>query len=449
MSSTTRKMTEGNPAKLILTFAIPLMVGNMLQQAYIMSDTLIVSRHLGVTALAALGASEWLSYMMISIVQAIAQGFGIKLAQDFGARDLDSLSRTMGRSIVLSIGLTIGLTVLSLATMRPLLSWMHTSEVLLPYTSSYLGILYTGLPAVMLLNFGSSVLRSFGNSKTPLYSIVISASLNIALDLLFVRVFQWGVQGAAIATVIAQLCAGVFCILALRQVDVLSLSRQAFAKIAALDQELMRLSWPLMAQNLVISLGGLVVQAKVNTYDLSFVAGYSATNKIYGMLEMAAIAYGYAVITYIGQNYGAKNVKRMKEGIYASLVISLLTSVAIGAAMVLFGRSILSAFLVGESAEVLQTLEIAYRYLCIMAYPLPVLYILYVTRSTLQGIGNTFVPMLSGAAECATRILLALVGAIWLGSDGALVAEPAAWFAAMVLLSWSTVREMHRLSHEF
>lgn len=445
MREMTNRMTEGSPTRLIIHFALPLMLGNMLQQVYIMTDTLIVSRVLGINALAAVGATDWLSYMMISIVQAVSQGFAIMLAQDFGADDHEHLHKTLAHSIRLALLLTVVITAVALVIMNPLLQLMHTKSELMPMASGYLGVIYAGLPAVMLLNFGSSVLRAFGNSKTPLYAVAISACLNVVLDLLFVAVFDFGVEGAAVATVMAQCIAGLFCLYAISKIEWIAVKKEHFGKEKGLDWKLFSLSWPMMIQNMIIALGGLVVQSQVNQYDISFISGYTATNKIYGLLEMAAIAYGFAMVTYIGQNYGAHLVDRIKKGIKDACIVAVITSAIIAVCMLLFGRFITGMFLTGNGADVVEAGNVAYKFLVIMSLPLPVLYILYIARSSLQGFGDTVNPMVSGIAECVTRILIALFAVNILGSTAMLIAEPAAWFAAMILLIGALIKRIRDL----
>ena len=446
MRETTMKMTEGSPSKLMMRFALPLMLGNMLQQVYIMTDTLIVSRTLGIDALAALGAADWLCYMMISVIQAVSQGFAIMLSQDFGADDRDHLHHALAHVITLSVIMTAVITTGALLLMKPLLHIMHTPMELMPTTSAYLRVIYIGLPAVMLLNFGSSVLRAFGNSKTPLYSVAISACLNVVLDLLFVKVFGFGVQGAAWATVIAQFCAGLFCIFAISKIEWLELKKDHFSKVPGMDKKLLALSGPMMMQNMVISLGGLVVQSQVNRCDLSFISGYTAASKLYGLLEMASVAYGFAIMTYIGQNYGAGLYDRMKKGIKDACIIAVITGGLIGLGMLVFGRTVTGMFLTGSGREVAAAGDTAYLFLQIMAIPLPVLYILYIVRSALQGLGDTFMPMMSGIAECAARILISIFSVYLIGETAMLVAEPAAWIAAVIILVSSLYKRMKKLS---
>ena len=226
----------------------------------------------------------------------------------------------------------------------------------------------------------------------------------MSLDILFVAGFGWGVAGAAIATVIAQSFSAVYCFLILRRIDIVHLTRADFMPASGMNARLMKLGIPVVFQNIIIGVGGLVVQYVINGYGFLFVAGFTATNKLYGLLEMAAISYGYAIVTYVGQNLGAGKIDRIRKGVRSSMLLSLLTSLIISAAMFLFGKNILSLFISGEPQQTQQVLAIAFKYLSIMAAMLWVLYFLYVYRSALQGLGDTLMPMVSGMAEFVMRI---------------------------------------------
>ena len=277
-------------------------------------------------------------------------------------------------------------------------------------------------------------LRAIGNSKAPLTAMLIASLINIVLDLLFVAVFGWGIAGAAIATIIAQLFSAIYCFAILKQIKLVQLAKSDFEHEAKLDLNLLQLGIPVVFQNIIIGVGGLVVQYVINGYGFLFVAGFTATNKLYGLLEMAAISYGYAIVTYVGQNLGAKQFDRIKSGVRVSLLISLATSIVISVAMFLFGKPILSLFLSGEQQQIEAVLEIAFHYLSIMAAMLWVLYFLYVYRSALQGLGDTLLPMLSGFAEFLMRIGAALILPIFIGQNGIFFAEIAAWSGAALLL---------------
>lgn len=264
--------------------------------------------------------------------------------------------------------------------------------------------------------------------------MLIASLINIVLDLLFVAVFGWGIAGAAIATIIAQLFSAIYCFAILKQIKLVQLAKSDFEHEAKLDLNLLKLGIPVVFQNIIIGVGGLVVQYVINGYGFLFVAGFTATNKLYGLLEMAAISYGYAIVTYVGQNLGAKQFDRIKSGVRVSLLISLATSIVISVAMFLFGKPILSLFLSGEQHQIEAVLEIAFHYLSIMAAMLWVLYFLYVYRSALQGLGDTLLPMLSGFAEFLMRIGAALILPIFIGQNGIFFAEIAAWSGAALLL---------------
>ena len=314
------------------------------------------------------------------------------------------------------------------------LTGLHTPQNIIGMALLYLRIIFCGIPFTTAYNMFACELRAIGNSKAPLTAMLIASLINIVLDLLFVAVFGWGIAGAAIATIIAQLFSAIYCFAILKQIKLVQLAKSDFEHEAKLDLNLLQLGIPVVFQNIIIGVGGLVVQYVINGYGFLFVAGFTATNKLYGLLEMAAISYGYAIVTYVGQNLGAKQFDRIKSGVRVSLLISLATSIVISVAMFLFGKPILSLFLSGEQQQIEAVLEIAFHYLSIMAAMLWVLYFLYVYRSALQGLGDTLLPMLSGFAEFLMRIGAALILPIFIGQNGIFFAEIAAWSGAALLL---------------
>ncbi len=434
MQAKTRDMTTGNPLWLILSFALPLMAGNMCQQLYTMTDTAIVGKFIGIDALAALGASDWLNWLVLGIVSGFAQGFSLLVAQRFGAGDYDGVRSAVGASAVLAAVMALALTALGLAFARPALIAMDTPENILNDSYVYLSILYGGIPIIMTYNLLSSVLRALGNGRAPLYAMLVASATNIALDLLFILAFHWGVAGAAIATVIGQMVSCVYCLLVMRKMPVLRLKRADFHVDWTLGKRLLRLGVPMALQNMVIGVGGIILQRVINGFGIVLVAGFVATNKLYGLIELAAVSYGYAVSTYVGQNHGARKNDRIKKGMRASVSASVLTAVGIGALMLIFGRNILSLFIDGAAENAAQVMDVAFRYLSIMSVCLPILYLLHNYRSVLQGMGDTFVPMLSGVAELAMRVSCALILPMFIGIDGIFVAEVAAWTGAALLL---------------
>lgn len=434
MSNRTQDMTVGRPFSLILSFAMPLMLGNVFQQFYTVVDTAVVGKALGVGALAALGAADWLNWLMLSVVQGLTQGFGILMAQAFGAQQTDVLRRSVGASGILAAISAVVLLGVGQLVIGPVLQLLQTPRDILPGSTLYLRVMFGGIPIVMAYNLFACILRSLGDGKTPLQAMIVASLVNIGLDLLFVLVFRWGIPGAAVATLIAQLCAAVFCLLQLRKLTVLRLQREDFQPELPFLWRLLKLGSPMAMQNAIISVGGMIVQAVVNGFGVVFIAGITATNKLYGILEIAAISYGYAMITYTGQNLGAGKLQRIRSGTRAALGISMVTSGIIAAIMIGFGKWIVGSFISGTPGEVAEATKIAYDYLTLMSLCLPVLYVLHVFRSCLQGVGNTVLPMVSGIAEFVMRTGAALLLPMLLEATGIYYAEVLAWLGADLIL---------------
>ncbi len=436
-----KNMTTGSPLRILFAFALPLMAGNVFQQLYTLVDSMVVGRVLGLHALAAIGNGEWLNWLVLSMVQGFAQGFSIRLAQDFGANDIKRLKKTFVTSFGLSILCAAGILCFAFAALRPILRLLHTPEEIFPITVTYLSVIFAGVPIVMAYNFLASVLRALGDSRTPLRAMIVSSLCNIALDLLFVAVFHWGVAGAAAATLIGQGISAAICGLSLGKIEVIRTQKSERHFERTIAAELLKLAMPFAFQNLIISVGGLVVQFVINGYGVLYIAGFTATNKLYGILEIAAISYGYALTTYVGQNYGAAQIRRIHKGVHTGVLMGIVTAAFISAAMFLFGRQIVGAFIAGDPKDAAATVGIAYHYLCIMAAFLPILYLLHIYRSSLQGLGDTVLPMVSGGAELVMRILTILFLPGLIGEEGLFWAEVLAWAGAdAVLLSGYYIR---------
>ena len=311
---------------------------------------------------------------------------------------------------------------------------LKTPDQITPLACAYLRVIFWGIPIMMVYNMASSILRALGDSRTPLYAMIAASAVNIALDLLFVLVFNWGVQGAAAATVLAQALASAYCIAAIRKISLLKLDPSDFKPEKQFAQRLLILASPMAFQNGIIAVGGRVVQSVVNGFGVAFIAGFTATNKRYGLLEVAAPSYGYAMVTFTGQNMGAGDRQRVSAGLRAGLLIGMLTSLLITVVMLFSGRNILSWFISSGEAAGGEALEIAFRYLKIMSICLPVLYVLHIVRSTIQGMGNTVIPMLSGISELVMRTGAALLLPAIFGHNGILFAEITAWAGADIIL---------------
>lgn len=434
MTAKVKDMTTGNPLPLIISFALPLMAGNIFQQLYTVVDTIIVGKALGVDALAALGATDWLYWMLLGMIQGITQGFGILMAREFGAKQWESLRSVVGSSVSLSALSALLFLVFGQAIAKPVLTMLNTPSEIMEGSLLYLRIMFLGIPVVMAYNLLATILRSLGDGQTPLYAMIVAALSNITLDLLFVLVFHWGIAGAAIATVIAQGISSVYCLLKIQKIDFMTLRRCHLTLKPAMMGRLLSLGSPMAAQNAIIAVGGMIIQGVVNGYGVAFIGGFTAANKLYGVLEIAATSYGYAMITYVGQNLGAGNISRIKSGMRWAVAVALATSGLIAAIMLLFGQHIVGAFISGTPEEVAAATKVGFTYLSIMSICLPVLYILHVTRSAVQGMGNTVLPMVSGVAEFVMRSTGVLILPAIMGENGIFVAEVLSWFGADLIL---------------
>ena len=445
-----KNMTEGNPIKLILSVALPLMVGNIFQQLYTVVDAQVVGTVEGVSALAALGASDWFYWMFLGLVQGLAQGFTIPMAQAFGAKDYGALRKNVGNSIVLAVLNSAVITLIAVLSIPAVLNLLGTPVEIRPMSEKYLLVLFLAFPIVMAYNLMAGILRSLGDGKSPLYAMVVASIVNIGLDLLFVAGFRWGVIGAAAATAIAQACSSLFCLWRLSRIGFIRPEKADLHLDGAIGRRLMLLGLPIAAQNGVIGLGGMIVQTIVNKLGVTFIAGYTATNKLYGVLEIAAISYGYATSTYAGQNLGAGKIKRIWSGVHASALTGVITAGVIAAFMFLFGKAITGSFISGTPEEVAEAGKIAWEYLALMSACLPILYVLHIYRSALQGMGNTVTPMASGIAEFVMRTGAALLLPALIGYWGVFWAEVLAWIGADLILvsSYYLIFKRIRAQHE-
>ena len=429
-----KDMTSGNPVKLILVFALPILMGNLLQQLYSLVDSLIIGQLLGVTALTAVSASGWLDWAVLSVPMGLAQGYSIHAAQCYGGKRLDELKKTVAQSYLISVAVTVVLEILSQLLLYPVLMWMNSPEETIHLTEHYLRIIYAGLPVVMCLNVFSGFLHALGNSRTPLLALACSTAVNIVLDWWFVGSLGLGTNGGAYATVIAQAVSAAVCLSAVLKIPELRPRRKDYRPDRTVITKLIKLGFPIAFQNLIISLGGLVLQGVVNAFGFVFMAGYNAASRLQGLVEIAGASLGNAAGTFTGQNIGAGKKERVRQGLRRSAQISFFLALSVGMVMVFFGKPILSLFIRDQADLAGRVLSIGYDFLRVMAAGLPMLYLLFVYRSTLQGLGDTVIPMASGFVELALRVGTSLLLPVLLGYWGVYIAEIAAWIGAGIFL---------------
>ena len=439
-------MTQGRPAKLLLSFALPLMPGNLFQQMYTVVDTAIVGRGVGLDALAALGTIDWLNWMFLGIATGFTQGFSVRISQKYGEGDRDGLCHVIGQSAFLSAATAVFVAVTMQFILPFFLDCLRIPDEIMGMAEMYMRIMLGGFPLVMFYNFGASVLRAVGDSKTPLKAMIIASITNIVLDCVAVFGLGWGIAGAAAATVFSQSVSGTICFIKIRQTEVLRFGRKDMKVNPFTCKLLGGLGAPIAAKNTIVSIGGMAIQTIVNGFGMSFIAGFTAANKLYGLFEIAALSYSFAVATYVGQNYGAEKYNRIKDGMKAATLLSIATSLVITALLILFGRPMTMLFISADSAAMMKAAgDTAYLYLVYMAVFLPILYLLYVYQAALNGTGNTMVSVVSGMIQLVLRVGIALIVGMTGYANGIFIAEVAAWCGGAGYMIIKYYRSVHRV----
>lgn len=438
-------MTSGNPVKLILFFAFPLILANLGQQFYMIADAIIVGQGIGVDALAAVGATDWSNWLSLWIIMALTQGFAIPVSHYFGRGDTEKLRQSVAAAIKLCLFTGIILTAVFMFAAKPLLTLLQTPENIFGGASEYLLTMYGGIIIVVAYNMSASILRALGDGKTPLIAIAVAAATNIGLDLLFVLIFKWGIFGAAIATVTAQFTAFLYCLFTLKKPEMMKLRKGDWIFRKEMIKDELRLGIPLALQNVFIAVGGMILQSAINKQGFIFIAGLTATNKIYGLLESSAISLGYSASTFVAQNYGAGSYSRIRKGIKNAFAIAVTLALAITVIVIIAGNPLISLFIDKSSPAAPETLSIASHYLFIMSLFLIPLYILDIIKNILQGLGNAIAPFISGVMEFLARVTVAYILSPVFGKEMLFIAEPSAWICAVTAMIILFIRRLRTL----
>jgi len=442
--SNIKDMTEGKPLSLMIKFSVPLLISNALQLLFVVADTAIIGRMLGVNAFASIGATGGPHWMVLSMVIGLNQGMSTLMAQRFGAKDTQGLHRAFVTATYLAAAFAVTLGIAAVVICRPLMELLRTPDALIDGSVIYLRWLWAGMPLVFGYNLLAMTLFALGDSKTPLRAMIVATVVNIAFDLILI--IPLGIAGVAIASLIAQATAMAFCIRALIKAGVFRGCGYRFDKESTWP--LLRLALPLGFRNSVIEVGGLIVQRYVNEYGTEFVAGVAAAKRMYSLLMIAGGAIEASITTFIAQNFGAKQFKRVKQGIKDGLKLAFASVVVIMAITLPLGRQILGLLIGGDPEQVNAVLDVGVRQLNLLTIGLPFLYLLFLYRAALQGLGNTFIPMMSGFVELGLRIVSVVVLTRILGDWGVLLSDPIAWPFAMILLIISFILVFRRVQKE-
>lgn len=428
----TKDMTKGSPFKLILGFAFPMLLGMLFQQFYNLVDTMIVGKTLGVSALAGVGATSSINFMIIGFCMGVCNGFAIPVAQQFGAGKYSELRKYVFNGYVCSAVFAVVMTVLSVVFCAPILRLLNTPEDIFAHAYNYIVIIFAGIPTVFLYNMVSGIIRSLGDSKTPVYFLVLSSVVNIALDFILIMYVKMGVAGAGVATVVSQLISGVGCTIYMyKKFDLLKATKQENVIKKRYVVNLCYIGVPMGLQYSITAIGSTILQAAVNGLGSSYVAAMTAGSKMFNFTCCPFDALGSTMATYGGQNVGAGKIDRLGKGIRAAMIIGAVYSIV--ALVVLFFTTDYIALLFVDAAEV-EIIRLTRRFIIASALFYIPLTGVNVYRFCIQGMGYSVFAILAGVFEMLARTLVAIFLIPVMGFDGACFANPAAWIAADLFL---------------
>lgn len=435
-----KDLTKGAPLKLLLLFSIPLLIGNIFQQLYNLADIVIVGRTLGVDALAAVGAVSPVFFLIMFAIVGLNNGFAVITGQQFGAQNENGVRRSVVISLILSTVITIVFSIICGILMKPILFMMNVPQEIFSDAYWYIQICVIGLFTVNFYNLAASIVRALGDSKTPLYFLILASILNVFLALLFILKFNMGVPGSAIAVVLSQGFSVVLCflyvkkrfpILHLKKSD-WSFPKEYHKQDYDFIMEHLKVGFPMAMQFSVLGIGILIIQSVCNTFGSNVIAAMTAALRIEQIATMPMISFGVALSVFVAQNYGAKDLNRVRYGVVKSSLINLILSIAMALIMRHWGSDIVGIFIGNEKTEVI---KIAHEYLWISTLFYFFLGQIFIFRNALQGMGKPLIPLTSSFAELIIRSFAAVYLAVKFGYYGIFYSGPIAWITASLVLS--------------
>lgn len=425
-------MTRGNPLKLILSFSVPMLIGNIFQQVYNFVDAAVVGRFVGAESLAAVGSTGTIISVMICLMMGLTNGAGIIISQCFGSRNFDEMRRTVTGLIYIVTILSLITSLAGIIFARPILILLNTPDGVIDEAVQYVTVIFSFTIGTAMYNASGAILRNLGDSRTPLYALILSSLMNVALDLLFVLVFKVGVTGAAAATVISQLLSAVFCIVHIvRYREQLNLDGITFKTTRLSIKRIFKTGVPAALESCLIALGTMSVQRLVNSFGAMTMAAYTAAVKIDSIAIAPIISIGTALSVFAGQNMGAGNIDRIKKGLYQTLASLICICAVIAVIIVIFRHQLLGLFL--DKNEAAEAIIIGSRYLTIVCIAYIVAAVMRSYLNLLRGAGDVNTSAVSGLTELTGRIVFAYILVNYLGSTGIWIATPLAWMAGALV----------------
>ena len=442
-----REMTHGKPLSLILSFCLPMLLGNLFQQLYSMVDTIIVGKFIDVDSLAAVGSTGSVSFLIIGFTTGVTSGSCILPAQQFGAGNYSEMRKLIANAVYLCTITTVVVTTLAVSLCYPLLQLMQTPSDIIDLAYNYIVVIFGGICVTMMYNLMAGILRAMGDSRTPLYFLILASLINIGLDLLFIIVFNSGVAGAGWATVISQGISGILCIIYMRKnYPVLQFEKGELNFSGGKILSVARISVPMGLQFSITAIGSILLQSAVNSLGKVYVAAVTAAGKMQNMVVAPMETLGITMATYAGQNLGAGKIPRITQGMHRAFAVGLIYSVIAAAAVWMLSAPLCLLFVDAEETEVISQ---AVYFIGINAFFYPVLALLFVTRNMLQGVGFSFLPMMAGACELVARAVVSIGLVPMMGFDAACIASPVAWSAATLLLIIVYNVKMHGMKKKY
>ncbi len=444
--TTTKDMTQGNPTKLILSFALPMLLGYLFQQFYSMVDTIIVGQWLGVSSLAAVGSTGSINFMIIGFCMGVCSGFAIPVAQRFGSGDYVSLRKFVANSVWLSAVFAVIMTVIVCFFCMDILELMNTPSDIIQEAYNYIFVIFLGIPVTYLYNLLSGIIRSLGDSKTPVYFLVLSSIMNIILDIVTIGVFGMGVEGPAWATVISQAVSGILCLVyMIKKFEILHIQKEEWALDGQYIRTLCSMGIPMGLQYSITAIGSVVIQTAVNGLGSLSVAAVTAANKISIFFCCPFDALGGTMATYAGQNVGAKKLDRIHQGIKAATFMGFAYAIVACVVLVVFGDNMALLFLDAKEVEII---GLAHQLLIILSAFYILLVIVNVFRFCIQGMGFSSFAILAGVSEMIGRAGVAFGLVPFFGYTAACFASPVAWILADAFLIpayFSCIKKLRRV----
>lgn len=443
-----KEMTSGSPIKLILWFSLPVLLGNLFQHIYLISDLMLVGRFLGLESLAAVGAMMPMYGVMIMMSFGFTNGLSIVIAQRFGAKDITAISRSFGAGILLSGLWGVLLTGAVMFFLPHVMAWMNVPENISDEAELFIKTLTYGCMAMVYYNYLANVLRALGDSKTPLYFLIFSCVFNIILNVCFIVGLKMGVVGSALGSVISQIVSAGLCWYYIYlKFLILRLHKPDFALPFKWVYEHLRLAVPMMIQFSVIGLGAIIIQSVCNTFGTDAIAAMATCIRIEQLAALPLYSMGAAIVTFAAQNFGAHRIRRIRQGVFQSSIFSLLVSIFVSVWMFLWGEEMVLLFIKEPDKQVI---EMACLYLQITSLFYCFLGQIFVFRQVLQGMGQSIFPMISGFMELFMRSFAAIILAAYYGFLGICWASPIAWIGSVAVVApgyvWMIRKYRYRLT---